>query len=87
MNLSPWILVTLVGIASLVINLPLGYLRAGTRKFSLMWFVYIHLPVPLFAYLRRSEKLSAWIIPSFVAGALLGQLFGGRMRGSRQSST
>jgi hypothetical protein len=87
MNLSPWILVTMVGIASLVINLPLGYLRAGARKFSLKWFVYIHLPVPLFAYLRRSENLSAWIIPSFIAGALLGQLFGGRMRRFRQNST
>ena len=83
MNLSPWTLVALVGIASLVINLPLGYLRAGARKFSLQWFVYIHLPVPLFAYLRRSEYLSAWMIPSFVVGALLGQLFGGRMRRNR----
>jgi hypothetical protein len=74
--------VALVGIASLVITF--GY---SGGQFSLKWFVYIHLPVPLFAYLRRSENLSAWMIPSFVAGALLGQLFGGWMRRFRQNRT
>ncbi|MBF8258391.1 MAG: hypothetical protein HW377_765 [Actinobacteria bacterium] len=87
MTNTDWTHAALIGIASLAINLPLGYLRAGARKFSLKWFVYIHLPVPLFAYLRRSENLSAWIIPSFIAGALLGQFFGGRMRRFRQNST
>lgn len=87
MTNTDWTHAALIGIASLVINLPLGYLRAGTRKFSLKWFVYIHLPVPLFAYLRRSENLSPWVIPSFIAGALLGQLFGGRMRRYRQNAT
>jgi len=87
MTNADWTHAALIGIASLVINLPLGYLRAGTRKFSLKWFVYIHLPVPLFACLRRSENLSPWVIPSFIAGALLGQLFGGRMRRYRQNAT
>lgn len=75
----------LIGVAALVVNLPLGYLREGTRKFSLGWFVYIHLSVPLIAFLRISNHVSAWAIPPFIACALLGQLAGGRMRRSWRS--
>ena len=77
---SPWTQMALIGVAALVVNLPLGYLREGTRKYSLGWFVYIHLSVPVIAFLRISNHVSAWAIPPFVACALLGQLAGGWMR-------
>jgi len=76
-----------IGFAALVANFPLGYLREGTRKLSLMWFVYVHLSVPVIAYLRISNHVSAWAIPPFVACALVGQIAGGRMRRIRQSRT
>lgn len=76
-----------IGVAALAVNLPLGYLREGTRKLSLMWFVYIHLSVPVIAYLRISNHVSAWAIPPFVVCALVGQIAGGRMRRIRQSRT
>jgi predicted MFS family arabinose efflux permease len=82
---SPWTQMALIGVAALVVNLPLGYLREGTRKFSFMWFVYIHLSVPLIAFLRTSNQVSAWAIPLIVACTLLGQLAGGRMRRLRRS--
>lgn len=82
----PWPLVALIGGAALAVNIPLGYAREGFRKFSLGWFVCVHLSVPLIAYLRLSSHVSAWGIPAFVACAVLGQIAGGkvrRMRGER----
>lgn len=43
------------------------------------WFVSIHLAVPLIYFLRVSEVLAYWTIPTFVAAALLGQLSGGSL--------
>jgi hypothetical protein len=74
-----------IGAAALLINLPLGYLREGKRKLSLAWFVYIHLSVPVIAYLRISNHVSAWAIPPFIACALLGQIAGGWIRRVRRS--
>jgi hypothetical protein len=82
LSLMAWI-----GVAALTVNLPLGYLREGTRKLSLMWFVYVHLSVPVIAYLRISNHVSAWAIPPFVVCALIGQIAGGRMRRIRQRRT
>lgn len=76
-----------IGAFALVVNLPLGYLREGTRKLSLLWFIYVHLSVPIIAYLRITNHVSAWAIPPFVACALIGQIAGGRMRRTRQDRT
>lgn len=80
MSGDPRVDAALIGVVTFVINLPLGYLREGTRKYSIGWFVYIHLSVPLIAFLRRSNHVSAWAIAPFVICALLGQLAGGKMR-------
>lgn len=82
---SYWMHTTLIGIASLAVNLPLGYLRAGSRKFSLMWFVYIHISVPFIAYFRTSNHVPPWAIPPILACTLLGQLLGGWMHRFRQN--
>ena len=76
-----------IGAAALVINLPLGYLREGKKKLSLAWFVYVHLSIPVIAWLRISNHVTAWAIPPFIACALLGQIAGGRMRRIRQKRT
>jgi len=75
-----WAVMALIGAAALGLNLPLGYAREGFRKFSLGWFVCVHLSVPLIAYLRLSSHVSAWAIPAFIACALAGQIAGGRIR-------
>ena len=76
----PWAVATLIGAASIVLNLPLGYAREGFRKYSAGWFLCVHLSVPLIAYLRLSHHVGAWAIPVFVACALAGQIVGGRLR-------
>jgi hypothetical protein len=83
-NQSCLLAVALIGITALAVNLPLGYIREGKRKFSAQWFVYVHLSIPLVAWLRISNHLSLWYIPPFIGCAVLGQLAGGRMRRSRR---
>jgi ABC-type thiamin/hydroxymethylpyrimidine transport system permease subunit len=79
-----WAVVMMIGAASIVLNLPLGYAREGFRRFSLGWFVCVHLSIPLIAYLRLANHVSSWAIPAYVACALLGQVAGGRVRRGRQ---
>lgn len=69
----------LVTVAALVLNLPFGYLRGKTKKFSLMWFLYIHLPIPAIIVLRKYAGLGFTFVPVIAMGAILGQLIGGRL--------
>ncbi|MBI5238546.1 MAG: hypothetical protein HY887_09020 [Deltaproteobacteria bacterium] len=71
----------LVTVAALVLNLPFGYLRGKTRKFSLMWFLYIHLPIPAIIVLRKYVGLGFTFVPVIAMGAILGQFIGGRLYG------
>ena len=81
---APWALMALIGSAALAVNIPLGYAHEGFRRFSIGWFVCIHLSVPLIAWLRLVNHVSAWGIPAFVACAVLGQIAGGRFRRIRR---
>lgn len=77
---APWGMMVLIGATALAVNLPLGFAREGYRRFSLAWFVCVHLSVPLIAYLRLANHVTAWAIPAFLACAVLGQIGGGRVR-------
>lgn len=61
-------------------NLPLGYLREGVRKFSLRWFVYIHISIPVIILLRIHYGFDWTIIPFTLGCAVLGQIIGGRIK-------
>ncbi|MCK4739304.1 MAG: hypothetical protein KAT46_05090 [Deltaproteobacteria bacterium] len=80
-----YILLLGVTLAAFVLNLPFGYMRTSTKKFSVMWFLYIHLPIPFIFVLRKLGGLSYKIIPILVFVALLGQLLGGRFNKKRIS--
>lgn len=61
-----------------VLNFPFGSYRLLTRKFSLAWFLSIHLPIPFIIVLRSvAFKLPLWAIPISLASAVAGQLLGG----------
>lgn len=68
------------------INIPFGYLRQGTEKFTFAWYFYIHISIPLIIYLRIKSGFSWKFIPLTLAGAFLGQLIGGRLRRKRLGS-
>ncbi|MBN2332568.1 MAG: hypothetical protein JXO49_10720 [Deltaproteobacteria bacterium] len=72
--------IVVIALVALVVNIPLGYLRAGVRKFSLHWFVYVHLSIPLVVWLRLSLGIRYQAVPIFIAMAIGGQLVGGRLR-------
>ncbi len=72
-------LLAILTIVALILNLPFGYLRVKAKKFSIKWFLYIHLPIPLIFLLRTSAGFSAKVIPIIAAGAVLGQLLGGKL--------
>jgi len=69
---------------ALLANLPLGYLREGTRKFSVRWFVYIHISIPFIIAMRLVEGFGLKVIPLTLACAVFGQLAGGKLKRSRQ---
>lgn len=74
------LLIAILAITALVINLPFGYLRSRARKFSLKWFLYIHVPVPFLILLRILAGVGYAALPVVVAGAVIGQYAGGQMR-------
>jgi hypothetical protein len=68
----------LASLATFIINLPFGYFRGGFRKLSFMWFLMIHLPVPLVVLIRRFNHLHlTWALAPFLVGSFfLGQFVG-----------
>ncbi len=65
-----------------LVNIPFGYWRAGTRRFSWPWFLAIHLPVGLTVGIRVLAGIRFIIgaFPLFVLAFFLGQSLGGRLR-------
>jgi hypothetical protein len=61
-------------------NLPLGYLREGSDKYSFRWFLYIHLSIPAVIALRLVSGFSWRVIPFTLGCAVVGQVVGGRFK-------
>jgi len=72
-------------VLTIIVNIPLGFLRQAVEKFSFAWYFYIHISIPLIIYLRIKSGYSWKFIPLTLAGALLGQIVGGRMRRRRDA--
>jgi len=60
-------------------NIPLGYLRMGSPKYSVRWFVYIHLSVPFIIGLRIANNISWHMVPFSIVLAVAGQMIGSRI--------
>ena len=60
-------------------NIPLGYLRQGSPKYSVRWFVLIHLSVPFIIGLRIANNIHWHVIPVSIALAVAGQMIGSRL--------
>jgi hypothetical protein len=71
--------VALIAAAALLMNVPLGRVRARTRRLSTRWFLCVHLSIPVIYLLRKSAHLSLWAIAVFIPAAVVGQLLGGRL--------
>ncbi len=63
----------------LVLNLPFGYWRANSAKFSRPWFLAVHIPVPFVIALRILSGLGFQLatFPIMIGAFFLGQYAGG----------
>ena len=72
-------------LGTVLVNLPFGWFREGTRKFSVGWFVAIHAPVPLVILIRRQAGVSLALgtLPFLLLAYFVGQAAGARLRRRR----
>jgi|Deesub1362A_J573_1020465.scaffolds.fasta_scaffold00094_104 hypothetical protein len=70
-------LIALSGIV-FIVNVPFGYWRANTKKFSRDWFLSVHIPVPIVIALRIFTGIGWHFItfPVLIGSFFLGQFFG-----------
>jgi hypothetical protein len=63
-----------------LLNIPFGYWRGGTRKFSRDWYLAIHIPVPVIVLMRIYFDLGwSWesyiyLVTAFFLGQFTGKL-------------
>lgn len=74
---NPYLTISLV---SFLINIPLGFFRQNSLKFSFKWFFWIHASIPFIIYLRTALGTSKLFIPVCIVLAILGQILGARWR-------
>jgi hypothetical protein len=70
-----------VALAVLLLNIPFGCWRDGTKRFTLPWLLAVHLPVPIVVGLRVLSTLG-WrftTFPVLIGSFLLGQFLGGKV--------
>ncbi len=81
-------ILSLIGLIllAIVINVPLGYLRQNCRKFSLAWYFYVHISIPVIIYLRLKGGFSWRFIPLTLMGAFAGQVIGGYINKRRKKN-
>lgn len=74
-------LALVLGLFSLtfMLNVPFGFLRSKTRKFSLNWILCVHGPIPIVILGRLFSQLDAMYIPIFISAAVFGQIWGGKL--------
>jgi hypothetical protein len=64
---------------TLLINLPFGYARGKSKKYSIHWFLYIHVPIPIIFIARTISHIEFKYIPVFALAAIIGQILGGKL--------
>jgi len=71
-----------IGFIVYILNIPFGYWRANEKKFSLRWFLAIHIAVAMVIALRLISHLGfAWYTYIVMVGAFfLGQQTGSLIR-------
>lgn len=71
---------------ALIISIPCGYIRQNYPKYSFMWFLLIHLPIPFIVLLRIKAGLSWHFIPLTLGGSFVGQVIGGAVSRRRKKN-
>lgn len=67
-------------VLAFTLNLPLGYLRVRSPKFSVRWFICIHLSIPMIVLTRDALGFGWELVPFTLTSAIIGQMLGARFR-------
>ena len=73
-----FLLATLLA-TTFLITLPFGMWRVRCRKFTLRWWLAIHLVIPFIIMMRIWGGFSYIYIPLFIASTILGHIIGGKI--------
>lgn len=71
---------TITSVIVVLINIPFGYWRASVKKFSLRWFLAVHIPVPIILALRFYGEIGfafytyIFLVSAFFIGQQIGSL-------------
>ncbi len=79
-------IISIVGLVgfTLIISVPCGYIRQNLPKYSFMWWVLIHLPIPIIVLLRIKAGLNWHFIPLTLGSSVAGQIIGGAVNRRRK---
>ena len=69
-----------------IVSIPCGYARENVSKFSIMWWILVHLPIPLIVLLRIKAGISWHFIPLTLGGSVAGQIIGGALNRRRRQN-
>ena len=73
-------------VLALVISIPCGYARQNYSKYSFMWWILIHLPIPIIVLLRIKAGLNWHFIPLTLGSSVAGQIIGGAVNRRRKQN-
>jgi hypothetical protein len=81
-------IISIVGLVvmAFIISIPCGYVRENFPKYSIMWWVMIHLPIPVIVLLRIKAGLNWHYIPLTLGSAVAGQIIGGAVNRRRKQN-
>ncbi|WP_022851774.1 hypothetical protein [Limisalsivibrio acetivorans] len=75
----------IIALTAFILNLPFGYLRRFTKKFGIAWFLCIHIPIAIVAFVRITTETPWSYIPLFLAVGIAGQIAGHRLPFGKQA--
>jgi hypothetical protein len=64
---------------TLLLNMPFGYARSKAKKYSLRWFLFIHVPIPFIFAARTISHVEMKYILILAFAAITGQILGGKL--------
>ncbi len=70
----------IISLIVFVLNIPFGYWRANVKRFSLQWYLSIHIPVPIIIAFRIFFEIGfTWhtyifLVTAFFLGQRLGSI-------------
>lgn len=85
-NMQGAILIVGLIVLAVTISVPCGYARQNFPKYSVMWWILIHLPIPFIVLLRIEAGLDWHFIPITLVSSIAGQVIGGVMYRRRKQN-